>query len=166
MQDDARRMLQEARSRLNDAEILAGSLAAQSDSSALLRILGFEILLKCATLLCGIAPKRTHSYRHLWTSLPHAARNEILVLAKDRMPGHADLSDPDKVLNAWQLIFEKGRYFYEFYYGWTVAQQREYGELWESLGAPTEEADLQYYPNELSCFIEALTQFIERRLSE
>jgi hypothetical protein len=48
MDHDARRMFDEALAHLNDASVLARSLSTASNASALLQILGFEILLKCA----------------------------------------------------------------------------------------------------------------------
>ena len=52
MTDHAKRMFSEALDRINDADILAGSLETQSDSQAIIRILAFEVLLKCALLVC------------------------------------------------------------------------------------------------------------------
>ena len=58
-------------------------------------------------------------------------------------------------------MFEQGRYFYELYEGWSLQQEREYAALWESLGAPIDEADMQYYPNERTCLIDGLKAYIE-----
>jgi hypothetical protein len=80
------------------------------------------------------------------------------------MPGHADLSDLDRLLSAYQFVFEKARYYYELYTGYTLEQQRELGEFWEQLGAPENEADVRYYPMELDCLVHALRTFIETRL--
>ena len=57
MPDHIVRMYQEAQDRLHDADILAQSLCARSDSQAIIRILAFEVLLKCALLICGQKPK-------------------------------------------------------------------------------------------------------------
>lgn len=158
-------MYREAVARLNDADILSRSLRRESDSDALLRILGFEVLLKCALLLCGQQVKRHHEYTKHWLGLPGYARKEILVVANRRMPGHADLSDTEQLLRWYQYIFEKARYGYELYEGWTLQEQKELGEYWQELGAPVEEADVRYYPNELVCLIDGLRAFIEKRLS-
>lgn len=165
MSDDAKRMFYEALERLNDAEILARSTQTLSDSSALLRILGFEILLKCAIRLSSQTPQQHHNYAKLWLALPGYASKEILGVAKDRMPGHTDFSDLKKLLNWYQYIFERARYHYELYEGYTFKEQKELGERWEELGAPTHEAVAQYYPQELFCLIEGLKAHIESRLS-
>lgn len=157
-------MRDEALRRIHDADLLATSLHAQSDSSALLTILGFEVLLKAAVLLSGGAPSRSHSYERIWAQLPKADSDEIMEVAKSRMTGHADLSDLPRLLRAYRYVFEQGRYFFELYEGWSLEQQREYGELWESIGAPIEEADVQYYPMELLCLIHGLKTYIQRRV--
>jgi hypothetical protein len=77
------------------------------------------------------------------------------------MPGHANLSNLDSLLNSYQFVFEKARYHYELFKGYSLEEQRELGELWVSLGSPTEEAIVQYYPSELECLIHGLEQFIQ-----
>jgi hypothetical protein len=157
-------MLAEARARIYDADILAESLRAQSDSQSLIRILGFEILLKCAIQLCGQRPKASHNYARLWLALPCSAQKEILEIAMNRMRGHTDFSDLPNLLKWYQIVFEKGRYFYEFYKSYSLNEQQELGEYWTELGSPVEEADMRYYPNELVCLCKALDAFISARL--
>ena len=165
MNHDAKRMFDDALARINDANVLARSMDTASDSSALLRILGFEILLKCAIRLSGQSPKQHHAYAKLWLALPGYAQKEILQTAKERSPGHTDFSDINKLLRCYQFVFEKARYHYEQYEGWTPQEMGEFGKLWEELGAPTGEAVVQYHPEELFCLIEALKSYAEPRLS-
>ena len=164
MSDHARRMYNEAISRINDADLLSRSMEAQSDSQSLLRILGFEVLLKCALILCDQTPKKNHAYAKLWRGLPGYAQMEILAVAQNRMPGHADLSNLDKLFGWYQFIFERARYHFELYEGYTLEEQRELGKFWEDLGAPINEAVVQYHPNELTCLIDGLRAFVEARL--
>ena len=165
MSDDTTRMFNEALSRLSDASVLARSLETASDSSAVLQILGFEVLLKCAIRLSGQIPMKHHDYAKLWLALPGYAQEEILRKAKERSPGRTDFSDLNKLLHWYQFVFEKARYHYEIYEGWTLEEQQELGRLWESLGAPTKEAVVQYHPEELFCLVEALKAYIEPKLS-
>lgn len=165
MNRDTKRMFNDALARISDADILAGSGNTASDSSALLRILGFEILLKCAIRLSGQSPKHNHAYAKLWLALPGFAQKEILNTAKERSPGHTDFSDINKLLTWYQYVFEKARYHYELYEGWTPQEMDEFGKLWKELGAPTSEAVVQYHPEELFCLIEALKTYVEPRLS-
>ena len=164
MRDRIVRMYHEANDRLHDADILATSLAAQSDSQAIIRILAFEVLLKCSLLLCNQEPKQNHNYKKLWLGLPGHARNEILSVAKARMPGHADLSDIDKLLVWFQFVFERARYHYELYENYSLEEQTELGCYWEELGAPVDEAVVQYHPNELACLIAGLNAYVEKSL--
>lgn len=157
-------MLDSALGRLHDAELLCKRLDTQSDSAALLSILGFEILLKCSLRLSGAAPAKSHNYVKLWYDLPESARVEILDVASARMPGVADLSYIDNLLNWYQYIFQKARYPYEMLEGYTASEERELGDLWESLGAPTEEALIQYHPMELACLIAGARSYVEKRV--
>jgi len=165
MSDYARRMYAEALTRLNDADVLAESMRTQSDSQQLLRILAFEVLLKCAVRLCDQTAKASHNYNNLWLALPGHARKQILLTAQERMPGHANFSDLERLLKAYQFVFEKARYYYELNEGNTLRQQRARGLRWRRRGAPEDEADLRYYPNELDCLIVGLRAFIEARLA-
>ncbi|RLW59979.1 MAG: hypothetical protein B6D75_08270 [gamma proteobacterium symbiont of Stewartia floridana] len=161
--DHIKRMYSEAKSRTNDADILSESIRAESDSASLLRILGFEILLKAAIFTCNLKPKNTHKYYKLWLALPGYAQKQILQKAKERMPGHTDFSDIEKLLNWYQYIFENARYFYELYEGYSLEEQHEIGEFWQEIGAPIEEADVQYFPNELECLIYGVSTYIENK---
>jgi hypothetical protein len=165
MNHDAKRMFDEALAYLNDASVLAQSLRTESNGSALLQILGFEILLKCAIRLSGQSPKPHHDYAKLWLALPGYAQKEVLKTAKERSPGHTDFSDLSRLLRWYQFVFESARYHYELYEGWTPKEMDEFGKLWEELGSPAKEAVVQYHPEELFCLVEALKDYIEPRLS-
>lgn len=158
------RMFASALARLSDAKILSQNLDTASDAPALLSILGFEILLKCAALSSGAAAVRTHNYVTLWDALPNEAQAEILRAATARMPGHANLLELKKILRWYQYIFEKVRYPYEIFAGYSLDEEREISELWISLGAPTNEALIQYYPMELECLIFGLRAYLEPRV--
>jgi hypothetical protein len=162
--DRIRRMYSEAQNRLYDADLLASTLTTRSDSQAIIRILAFEILLKSALLVANQEPKQNHNYKKLWLGLPGCARKEILAVASERMPGHADLSDVEKLLGWYQFVFERGRYHYELYKGYSDAEQHELGQFWSSIGAPTDEAVVQYYPLELECLIAGLNAYVVRVL--
>ena len=157
-------MFNEAQERLHDADILAQSLDARSDSQTIIRILAFEVLLKCALLVCGQNAKANHNYQKLWLGLPGYVQKEVLVVAAQRMHGHADLSRLEELLGWYQFIFEKARYHYELYEDYTLDEQRELGEFWLSIGAPINEAVVQYYPLELQCLIAGLSAFVEKAL--
>jgi len=157
-------MLRDAEDRLSDASILTESLHTRSDAAPLLRILAFEVLLKCAVITNGGTPPKSHNYLALWQSIPRSAQDAILTVAADRMPGHADLSNLEWLLRNYRFVFERARYFYEFYEGYTLQEQSELGQFWVDLGSPEDEADVQYKPNELTCLIDGLLVHVKREL--
>lgn len=157
-------MLQEAQDRRHDADILGGSLSTRSDSQAFLRVLAFEVLLKAAVLASGTARAGGHKYMQLWGKLPPTAQADIMAVAQARMPGHSDFSDLSKLMFWYQFIFERARDGYELYDGYTPEEVRQLGEYWKELGAPAEEAVLQYYPSELECLTEGLIKYVENAL--
>ncbi|MFC5500610.1 hypothetical protein ACFPOE_23915 [Caenimonas terrae] len=110
------------------------------------------------------AEVRGHKYKDLWAQLPEAARAKIMVVAKNRSPGHTDFSNVERLLVWYQYIFEKARYSYEIYDGYTPEEMRELGNYWEELGAPSEEALIQYHPEELFCLTEGLLAYVEEAL--
>ena len=158
-------MLDAAIARLEDAKILSENLYTASDAPVLLSILGFEILLKCALVVSGVTSPKTHNYIKLWRALPDSARNEILAVANNRAPGHADLSNLDSLLSWYQYIFEKVRYPYEMFEGYSAQEEKELTDLWISLGAPVDEALVQYHPMELSCLVAGLRSYLESRVA-
>ena len=85
--------------------------------------------------------------------------------AKQRMPGHSNLEEVEKLLDAYERIFKNARYGYEENQDLSDARVREKGETWLKQGAKDEDADFVYYPMELGCLIYGLRLFIEKRLS-
>lgn len=162
MRDRLTRMRDEAEARMHDADILAASLHRRSDSHALLEVLAFEVLLKAALLIAhGVPPKGNHKYGELWNDLPFDVRTQLLTHAKQRMAGHTDFSDMENLLNWWQFVFLKARYYYELYDGYTLDEQRAEGDHWISIGAPADKAKVQYFPLELRCLTEALLTHVD-----
>jgi len=161
--DHVKRMYKEANNLIYDAGILSRNLDQKSDAASLLKILGFEILLKCALLVGNKKPKKTHNYYNLWLALPGNAQSKILQYSKSRMHDINNFSNLEKLLNNYQYIFEKVRYYYEFYEGYTLDEQHELGKFWKEIGAPLDEADVQYYPDELECLIFGVSKYIEEK---
>lgn len=89
MSDDAVRMYSQAIARIHDADILSEALDRQSDSACIIRILGFEVLLKyAAPLSLGKVPRIGQNYFCLWQLLPVEVSSEIIQVATSHMPGH------------------------------------------------------------------------------
>lgn len=164
MTDHALRMLRDAEDRLSDATILAQNSATRSDAASLLRVLAFEILLKCAVVINGGTPPRSHNYWNLWQCLPKSVQDYLLAMANDRMSGYVDFSNLRWLLDNYRFVFERARYFYEFYEGYTLEEQSELGDFWVGLGSPEAEADVQYKPNELFCLTDSLLAYVRAEL--
>ena len=163
--DHARRMYDEALAYLHDSDRLAQLWPpAESNAQQHLRVLSFEILLKCAVYLSGARPQKDHDYARHWRQLPHDAQDEIMTTARARMPGHADLSNLRSLFKTWRRFFERGRYYYETQMRYTAEQQHKRGEGWIKRGAPENESDARSSPMELDCMIEGLRAFVEARL--
>ena len=161
MNDHVARMLSNARGRLSDADVLAQSLAATSDSVSILRLLGFEVLPKAAQLKATGRYGRSHCYSRLWAELPSTVQTAVLDSARQRFQSHVDLTRMDRLLRDWEFAFTRGRYFFEIYEDYNLAQQRELGEYWESLGAPEAEADVRFNPMEMDAIIHGLVEYVQ-----
>jgi hypothetical protein len=105
-----------------------------------------------------------HSYKQLWNDLPPDVRARVLVVARDRMPELADLTDVDKLMAAYERVFKKARYYYELYEGRTLAEQHKAGVEWVERGARLDDADIAYYPQELTCLTEGLIAYLDTAL--
>jgi hypothetical protein len=156
-------MYDEAMERIEDANLLSRSPNSDSNSAQIIRVLAMEVLLKAAIVLSGQTPKQNHDYAKLWLALPGYAKKAVLCEAMARMPGLTDFSDLPKLLSCYQHVFEKARYAYEFLSDYSDAECRELGEFWLSLGAPTEEALVKYYPLELVCLV-GLAAYLQSKL--
>lgn len=163
MNDTPKRMYESALVRLEEAQTLSRNLKKESDGAPILSILAMEILLKCSLILAGKSAGKHHKYAELWRDLPTSAKNEILLAAAYAVPD-ADLSDIEKVLNWYKFIFEKVRYPYEFFEGYSTKDQSELYNFWKSLGAPVNEALIQYHPKELAALTAGMCSFIKSRL--
>ena len=158
MNDRVARMVAEAEGRIADASIIGESLRSHSDSQALLQILALEVLLKAIQLQSTGSISRSHRYIDIWTTLPVVIRDRIAKAARDRYPGHADLSRIEKLLCVYESLFTKARYGYELYEHLSLHEQHELGHEWLARGAPVEEADVQYFPMELAALLHGLQE--------
>lgn len=159
-----RLMHREALRRLEDAEKLEGALGIgeSTDSPYLLKLLGFELLLK---LIYEVKLKKEaafgHRYQEGFKDLPVDLQDELLRLAGE-WRGPSDLANNHEI-----VLEERGknfialRYPYEKYKGYTQEEYFEVGERWLANGAPLDEAEFRYHPNELYGFLQALRQVAE-----
>ncbi|WP_456281584.1 hypothetical protein M1D55_19270 [Cupriavidus sp. JZ107] len=151
-------MHREAEKRLSDAERLNESLpiGEESDSPYLLRLLGFELLLKCVyEASLGKDAPSSHDYLKLYRGLPQSVQDRVLALARDRV-GHVQLNDVPGVLADLSTNFVSLRYPYQKYQHLTEREYRAIGSDWITAGAPSHLAAFRYHPEALFGLIHAL----------
>lgn len=162
-----RRRLTAARQRLADGERLGETLAgSESDSGYLLKVLGFELLLKTVLLINAGRDGREegHDYASIFSALPDDVRDRIVRAAKERMTPDEDYSDVPGLLTAFGRNFVRLRYAFEKYDDLTDEECRAIGEEWIAAGASEKNADFTYYPEELHGLIHALEAEVKQWL--
>ena len=157
-------MYKEANSRLNDAEILSKNLKRASDSNYLLDLLAFELLLKATALIHAKRFHRNHNYQELFESLPSNVRNQLMAGANHW--SEKSLTEPElqNLLKLYSNNFVRLRYPFEVYEKMDESEYFEHGKKWVELGAPVEDADFKYYPEELYGLNKALREEVENYL--
>lgn len=161
-------MHKEALKRLHDAGILKTDILMSqlSDSDYLLDLLAFELLLKSVTLIHVGRYNENHNYQQLFELLPKVVRNRII----ERVAYCSQMSicwrDLQKLLILYKNNFIKVRYPFEAYKSMNEGEYIEYGDLWINLGAPLDEAELQYHHKELDGLNKALLEEIENYLAD
>lgn len=151
-------MHREALRRLDDANVLAG----RGDSAHLLSLLGFELLLKLVhEVTVGKQTFHRHKYDLIFQDLPAETQKEILKRAGNRIgPSDLNIAAPD-IFKEWGENFISLRYPYEKYKGLTEQEYIRLGDQWVEAGAPLEEAQFRYYPEELFGIVEGLKQMAD-----
>lgn len=166
-----RLMHQEALQRLEDAETLSEGLAlgGGGDSAYLLRLLGFELLLKIVYESGLGKPGRGHEYEKLFSELSPDVQTRLLSLAGERVGPSALGVNHESVLKEWGQNFIHLRYPWERYAWLSEEQYFALGEEWTSRGSPIEEATFRYHPTELVGILQALrlvvTELVDRSCS-
>lgn len=158
-------MYREAKAFLYDSELLSNKFPpAASDANYLLRILSFELLIKCLSSVLGIQIGKRHNYKDLFSNLPKVIRDEIINDAEQNYAGHVDYSNLNLLLITFEDQFVKLRYPYEYYEGLTEGEYKKIGEKWAENGMPLEQAIIRYYPMELKGLIDAIKNILEREI--
>lgn len=160
------RMLHESGGRLHDAHLLDSSIDKRSDSSSIIKVLAFEVLLKCALYANDTVwtAQIGHDYCKLWNLLPQECQTFAVEKAAHRRPGKTDFTDIEALLTDFNRVFTRARYNYEFYEGKTLGEQTEIGNNWIQRGADLSEAKIRYRPHEIFCLTEAMMLYLDERL--
>ena len=158
-------MYKEAVGRFNDANILSRNILHETDSNYLLELLAFELFLKAVTLIHTHKYNENHNYQQLYESLPGSIREKILNRSFYWSQKKIDKRKLQDLLILYKNNFIKLRYPYEVYKNMTEGEYIEYGNLWIELGAPIDEAEFKYFPEELYGLSKALQEEIEEYLA-
>jgi HEPN domain-containing protein len=130
-----------------------------------LRLLGFELLLKCLVEAhTGGYPPETHEYQKLFASLPAEVQARVLILARDRIGPSGLDADWVRILSELGRNFVDLRYPYTRYKGLTREQYDRRGTRWIQKGAKIDAAVFRYYPEELVGLLHALNVVCEDTL--
>ena len=158
-------MHKEAMSRFHDAGILSKNITRASDSNYLLELLAFELLLKALVLIHTGRFAENHNYQQLFESLPSSVRDHLMASATRWSQKTLSKPELQKLLVLYRNNFVRLRYPFEAYKKMNESEYLEYGNLWVELGAPGEEAEFRYYPEELYGLIKALQEEVEKYLA-
>lgn len=146
-------MRREGMGRLQDADALSGLQDGRgsSDSHYLLRLLAFELLLKCLCLAsgCDAGKVRGHKYGALFEILPEPTRAELLRLAIERLGPSGLTKNLKQVFADLSANFIDLRYPYEKYEDLDERRYIELGHDWIAAGAPLETATFRFHSEEL-----------------
>jgi hypothetical protein len=149
-------MYKEAKVRMHDAEILSEKINFESDSNYLLQLLAFELLLKAVALIHNGRFYENHNYQNLFESLPEKIRDQLMGRITRWSDKALTKRELQKLLVLYKNNFVRLRYPFEAYKKMNESEYLDYGKLWVELGAPVEEAEFQYYPEQLYGLVKAL----------
>jgi hypothetical protein len=155
-----RLMLEEARKRYSDGESLAR--IKSTDSSYLLKLLGFELSLKTLLYMDKGTENYSHKYSGMFASLSKHIKKKIIEDAQSISQIFDIKIRIDNLLRWYEYNFIKLRYPYQNYENMNEGEYKEYSDLYVELGAPDGEAEFEYYPEELRGLYTAITEYISK----
>lgn len=150
-------MLQESEKRYASAELLRAA-GDSSDSAYLLRLVGFELLLKVVVEQSTQTDAYGHKYQDLFALLSPHQQADVLRIAGERIGPSALATDHAGVLADLGSNFVKLRYPHETHGHLTPQEYAQVGPAWIAAGAKPEHADFRYHPEELLGLTYALQQ--------
>lgn len=150
-------MLQESEKRYASAELLQAA-GDSSNSAYLLRLVGFELLLKVVVEQSTQTEAHGHKYQDLFALLSPQHQADVLRIAGERIGPSALATDHAGVLADLGSNFVKLRYPHEKYGHLTPQEYAQVGPAWVAAGAKLEHADFRYHPEELLGLTYALRQ--------
>ncbi len=157
-------MVRHAEELIHDADILASSCSNLSIADAVIRVLAFEVLLKCVIYSETTFRPGGHQYKELWEKLPEQTRTELLAASSVHFGSRTDFSNIEDKFVDWTKVFMKACYYYEYYWDATFSEQLAEGDAWEASGASIEDAKVRFWPLELKAITEAILNRLKASL--
>jgi hypothetical protein len=150
--------------RFEDGEFL--SSVRNSDSGYLLKILGFELMLKASLYLEKNMENTTHNYDAMYCTLSRELKRTVCSKAQE-ISQIFDISDRiHEILKWYTFNFVNLRYPYQQYKGLAADEYLEYSELYSELGCPEGEAEFEYFPEELRGLYMALEGYVSGTINK
>jgi hypothetical protein len=150
-------IIEEGVKRYSDGDFLTHKRS--SDSGYLLKLLGFELLLKAVLYIDKNKEDYTHNYYAVYCTLSKVLKDRLVSAAQETSQIF-DIKNRIEVLLKWYSYnFVRLRYPFQSYNGFTEAEYVEYGNLYAQLGCPDGEAEFEYYPEELRGLFFALEAY-------
>ncbi|MEC4686053.1 MAG: hypothetical protein VST71_10030 [Nitrospirota bacterium] len=155
-----KQIYEEAVKRYLDGEFLSSKRS--SDSGYLLKLLGFELLLKAALYIDKGKEDYSHNYYAVYCTLSRDVKKNLVSEAQ-QISQIFDIKDKIKNILTWYSDnFVRLRYPFNSYKCLTEPEYKEYSKLYSELGCPEGEAEFEYYPEELRGLFMALEVYVKK----
>jgi len=157
-----KQIIREGKLRYEDGVYLEGR--RDSDSGYLLKLLGFELLLKAALYAEKSQENHNHNYYAVYCTL--SPQLKIFLISEAQIESQVfDIEERVEIILKWyRYNFVRLRYPFQSYKGMSESEYEEYSNLYAELGCPEGEAEFEYYPRELHGLYIALEIYLNKKL--
>jgi len=155
-----KQIYQEGVKRYQDGEKL--QKITDSDSGYLLKLLGFELLMKGALYVDKGQEDFSHNYYAVYCTLSRDLKRKIVGEAQ-QVSQIFDIKERIESLLKWyEYNFVRLRYPFHNYKNMSEEEYKQYSDLYAELGCPEGEAEFEYFPEELRGLFIALQTYVAK----
>lgn len=155
-----KQIYQEGLKRYQDGEKL--QKVSDSDSGYLLKLLGFELLLKAALYVDKRQEDFSHNYYAVYCTLSKELKEKLIGDAQQASQIFDIKKRIELLLRWYEYNFVRLRYPFQNYENMTEEEYKQYSNLYMELGCPDGEAEFEYYPEELRGLFIALQNYVAK----
>ncbi|MGH1461115.1 MAG: hypothetical protein ACRBB6_03675 [Neptuniibacter sp.] len=156
-----KQVVHEGKLRYRDGEYL--DTKRNGDSGYLLRLLGFELLLKAVLYYDKKQEDYSHNYYAVYCTLSRPLK-QVLLSEAQKASQIFDIKDRIENLLKWyEYNFVRLRYPFQSYKSMSESEYQGYSDLYTELGCPDGEAEFEYYPEELRGLFLALEAYLDEK---